>query len=181
MRNVADPNAPFTLRPKTPQLAKRQQILDVNGVPVCAETQLSLFETRSRLNGNNHTLRLTLENQGTACHLIGFPAITLLGADGSVLPGIEIHKVSADILAASLSPSASSTETAPSGPSGEVLLPARGDAVFELGWTSGANCTQVSRLAVSAPGNTEPSYVPRQLSVCENRLMVTAVAPGGSE
>ena len=104
MRNVADPNAPFTLRPETPHLAKRQPILDVNAVPVCAEAQLSLFETRSRLNGNQHTLRLTLENQGTACRLSGFPAITLLGPDGAILSGVEVQKVSADTLAASLKP-----------------------------------------------------------------------------
>jgi hypothetical protein len=150
---------------------------------VCAETQLSLFETRSRLNGNNHTLRLTLANQGNACRLGGFPAITLLGPDGSILEGIDIQKVSADTLSASLStsPTPAVADQATSQPSDEVLLPARGSAAFELGWTSGPNCTQVSRLAVSAPGNTESSYVPRQLSLCENRLMVTPVVAQGSE
>jgi hypothetical protein len=36
MRNVADPNAPFTLRPETPHLVKRQPILDASALPVCA-------------------------------------------------------------------------------------------------------------------------------------------------
>jgi hypothetical protein len=186
-RNVADPNAPFTLRPRkagdTPQLAARQPILDENGVPTCLESQLSLFETRSRMNGNNHTLRLTLENQGTACRLMGFPAVTLLGADGSVLKGITVQKVSAAALAASLTPARAGSEPGAEEvqPSPEVLLPPKSDAAFELGWSSGPGCAQVDRIAVSAPGNTQPSYVPRQLSLCGNSLLLTAVAPGGAD
>jgi hypothetical protein len=189
MRNVADPNAPFTLRPQAPHLAKRQPVLDVNGVPVCVESQLSLFESRSRLNGNRHTLQLTFENQSAACRLSGFPAVTFLSADGTVLSGIAIQKESAEALAGWLKPQpaagqpgASQQSGAPGvQPSAEVLLPPRGDAVFELGWTSGSECPQVSRLAVSAPGNTVPSYIPRQLAVCDQQILMTAVAPGGSE
>lgn len=182
MRNVADPNAPFTLRPGPPQLSKRQPLLDVTNVPPCLEEQLSLFETRSQVTGDNHTLRLTLENKGDACRLSGFPSITLLGPTGNVLGGVEIQKVSRDTIEASLThaggvqPAAALTE-----PSPQVLLPARGDAAFQLGWTSGAECEKVNRIAVAAPGNTQSAYIPRQLTLCENRILITAVAPGGSE
>jgi hypothetical protein len=189
MRNVADPNAPFTLRPEAPHLAKRQPVLDVNGVPVCVESQLSLFESRSRLNGNRHTLQLTFENQGAACRLSGFSAVTLLSADGAVLRGITIQKESAEAVADWLEPQpgVGHTEATPEAgatgvqPSAEVLLPPHGDAVFELGWISGPECPQVNRLAVSAPGNTASSYVPRQLAVCDQQILMTAIAPGGSE
>jgi hypothetical protein len=182
MRNVADPNAPFTLRPETPHLVKRQPILDASALPVCAEAQLSLFETRSRMQGDQHTLRLTFENQGAPCRLTGFPAVTLLGPNGIVLHDAAMQKVTVAAMAASLNPSVSTPSPAiAQEPSPDVLLPAKGDAAFELGWTSGADCAQVSRLAVSAPGNTQPSYVPRQLSFCLNRMLMTAVAPGGSE
>ncbi len=190
-RNVADPNAPFTLRPEAPHLAKRQPILDASDMPVCAETQLSLFETRSSVHGNQHTMRLTLENQGAPCRLRGYPAVTLLGPNATILQGVAMPKVTNAVMAASLKASGTPNAAGPAGttpppgaadePSPDVVLRTKGDAAFDLGWTSGADCAQVNRIAVSAPGNTQPSYIPRQLSLCGNRMMMTAVAPGGSE
>ncbi len=65
-------------------------------------------------------------------------------------------------------------------PSPQVLLPTHGDAAFDLGWTTGPDCEQVSRIAITAPGadsgNMRSVVIPRQLVVCEDQILITAVA-----
>ena len=181
-RNVADPNAPFTLMPQPAHLEKREPILDINGVPDCAPQELSFFESRAESNGPHHTLRFTIANGGTACHLSGFPSITLLAPDGSVLGGIHVRKVSRQSLAATLGPvSAAPQDAALDQPSPEVLVLARGQAAFQLGWTTGPSCEQVGRIAIAAPGETATIVIPRNLAVCEDEVLVTAVAGEGSQ
>ncbi len=177
--NVADPNAPFSV--PAPRLAVRQSLLDVNDVAPCAPAQVTLFESRAQANASHHTLRLTLENTGEACRLGGFPSVSLLGAGGEVLGNIRIRKVSSDTMQASLDPAAlpasAQAGEQPAAPSPQILLSARSGADFQLGWTSGANCQQVSRIAVAAPGTTRSILIPRPLAVCEDQVLITAVSP----
>jgi hypothetical protein len=181
-RNVADPNAPFTLMPQPARLEKREPILDINGVPNCAPQQLSFFESRAESNGLHHTLRFSIANGGSACRLGGFPSITLLAPDGSVLGGMHIRKVSRQSMAATLgSVSAASQDAALDEPSPEVMVLARGQAAFQLGWTTGPSCVQVGRIAVAAPGETATIVIPRTLAVCEEQVLVTAVAGEGDQ
>jgi hypothetical protein len=181
-RNVADPNAPFTLMPQPAHLEKREPILDIDEVPDCAPQQLNFFESRAESNGPHHSLRFTIANGGTACRLGGFPSITLLAPDGSVLGGIHVRKVSRQSLAATLGPvSSAPRDAALDRPSPQVLVLARGQAAFQLGWTTGANCEQVGRIAIAAPGQTATIVIPRTLTVCESQVLVTAVAGEGSE
>ncbi|WP_158615512.1 DUF4232 domain-containing protein [Acidipila sp. EB88] len=184
-RNVANPNAPFTMPASAPKLVARQPLLDVDDVPPCAATQLNLFETRAEANGSRHRLQLTLQNAGDACRLRGFPAIALLAADSSVLGSIEIRRVSEGVLAASLSTAPQGAATSASLVSGEVeaapspyvLLVPNGAASFQLGWTSGPSCTMASRIAISAPGiPSSPVIIPRPLTVCEHQVLITEVA-----
>ncbi len=175
-RNVADPNAPFSVR--SPRLAQRPPLLDVNGVPPCDPTGLSVFESRAEVNGTHHAVRFSLVNNGEACRLGGFPSITLLRADGSVVGGVRIRKISADTMRASLtSPSTARADTSLDAPSPQVLLPAKEQAVFELGWTSGPRCEAVSRIALAAPGSMTSMQVSRPISVCESQVLITAIAP----
>ncbi len=180
--NVADPNAPFTMMPAVARLATREPLLDVNGVPACAPAALGIFESRSQANGPHHTARFTVENSGEACRLGGFPAITLLESNGTVLGNIHIRKVSAQSMAATLGPAPAAGMQAasdPDEPSPEILLTARGQAAFELGWTAGSTCEQVARIAIAAPGSTATITIPRMLSVCEDQVLLTAVSPAG--
>ena len=179
-RNVANPNGPFAV--VAPHLAVREPLLDVNGVPSCAPQQLSLFESRAEINGVHHAVRLTLENSGSACRLSGFPSITLLQADGSVLGGVRIEKVSSSAMRASLTASSVMQEAAAlDTPSPQVLLPARGEAAFEVGWTSGPRCAEVSRIAIAAPGmvssvQNSTMQVAHPIQICEDQVLITAIS-----
>ncbi len=179
--NVAAPNAPFSVLASAPKLATREPILDVHAVPDCVPAQLSLFETRARSAGMHHTLRLTLANTDKACRLGGFPAVSLLGADGSVLAAVRVQQVSESAMQATLlNPGEARVEaTAEDAPSPLVLLASHDEASFELGWTSGPSCLEVSRIAVAAPGTTQSVLLNRPLAVCEQQLLITAVAPEG--
>jgi hypothetical protein len=194
--NVADPNAPFLIRSGDPRLDKRPPILDTNGVPACAPGQLSLFESRARIYGTHHTLRLSIGNHGEACRIGGFPAISLLDARGQVLASVVTEKVSAQTMTASVEQkvaagNASSSAAQPTDPtspqavSPQVLVPYSGTANFELGWTTGPDCPQVNRIAVGAPGTADapqaPVFINRPLQLCNGLLMVTAVTQGDSD
>ena len=178
-RNVADPNAPFSVL--APHLATREPMLDVNGVAPCQPAQITLFESRAQASGPHHTLRLSLANSGEACRLGGFPSITLLGSGNQVLGNIRIRKVSAGSMTASLAspvqPASAQQDESSDVPSPQVLLSAKGEADFQLGWTSGPNCEQVSRIAVAAPGTTRSVLISRPLAVCEDQVLITAVSP----
>ncbi len=179
---VADPNAPFMTHPARPQLSKREAVLDPNGVPECSPSQLSLFESRAQSSGVHHTVQFSIANAGEACRVSGFPSVALLRADGSVLGNVHLMRVTAESMAATLGPGKGSIQD--SGldePSPEVLLPTRGMAEFQLGWITGPACDQVSRIVLAAPGSTRSVVIQRQLVVCENRVLVTAVAPSNAD
>ena len=174
--NLVDPNAPFSM--PAPRLARRPGLLDVNGVPPCDPASLSIFESRAETNGAHHALRFSLVNNGGACRIAGFPSITLLRADGSVVGGVHIQKVSADTLRASLTSAAAvHADASLDAPSPQVLVPASEEADFEVGWTSGPRCEAVSRIAFAAPGSLTSMQVSRPISVCEAQVLITAVAP----
>ncbi len=175
-RNAANPNAPFAVPAGSPQLRARPQILDINGVLPCVQEQLTLFESGAQSSGAHHTARIAFENTGSACRLGGFPSITLLRADGSVAGSVQLEKVSRVSMAATLK-SGSGEEAAFEGPAPQVLLPSHGEAAFELGWITGPECERIGRIAIGAPGSTRPTLLPRPLTVCEDRILVTAVAP----
>ncbi len=174
--NVANPNGPFSI--PSPRLAQRPQLLDVNAVPPCDPSALSVFESRAEVNGMHHAVRFSLANGGQACRLGGFPSITLLRADGTVIGGVRIRKISADTMRASLTaPSTVHADANLDAPSPQVLLAAKEEAAFELGWTSGPRCESVSRIAMAAPGSTVSMQVSHAINVCENQVLLTAVAP----
>ena len=179
LHNVADPNAPFAVLSTTPHLAQREPLLDVNAVPVCDPSQLKVWESSASANGAHRSLRYTLSNTGAACKLAGFPAVTLLGVDGGVLGAIRVQKVSQNAIVASVQPGApvAVSDDALSAPSAPVLLIPKGQAGFYIGWTSGPTCRQIGKIVIAAPGSAQSVIIPRQLSVCESRLMISAVSP----
>lgn len=177
--NLADPNAPFAVLSSAPHLTTREPLLDVSAAPVCDPGQLRIWESRASANGTHRSIRYTLANTGSACKLAGFPAVTLEGPAGEILGSIEFQKVSDAAIAASLRPGDANprmiaVDTAPSAP---VLLIPRGQAGFDLGWTSGPSCQEVAKIVIAAPGSDESVIIPRQLSVCESRVLISAVSP----
>lgn len=181
--NVAEPNGPFALRDTSPRLSPRPVLLDINGVPDCNPEHLNLFESQAQANGVHHTLRLTIANTGEACRLGGFPSISLMQTDGTVLGQVRVEKVSTSSMEASLAPAGvmQVASDASDAPSPLVLLPVKGEVAFRVGWTSGPDCIQAARIAVSAPGSLVPVMISRDLTVCEDRVMITAVGSSDSQ
>ena len=192
-RNAANPNAPFSLRAGPPTLSARPQLLN-NGLDAemaepCSPAQLSLWESAARSNGSRHSLRFAVGNAGETCRLRGFPSLSLLRADGSIVGEVTLRKVFGSVLSASLSAPSDAAGSAPNltaggtaeTPSPSVVLPPKGEASFELGWTSGPNCERVSRIAIGMPGTSRAVVLPRELLICQKEILITAVAAPGSD
>ena len=178
-RNAANPNAPFAMSSaglQGPRLRQRELLLDVNGVPRCDGMQLALDESGAASSETHHVVRLSFRNTGEACRLSGFPTVTLIREDGSIAGSVRLERISDERMAATLKPVGAQDSGLP-GPSPQVLLPALRSAAFQLGWTAGPDCERISRVAVGAPDTTRPSVLARPLTVCENRVLITAVAP----
>ena len=181
-RGGANPNAPYAMVDHTAHLVTRPTQVDLSAAVPCMASDLSLFESGAHVDGNRRSVRLNLVNHAKeACRLSGYPAISLLRADGSLLGSLQIEKVVATTLEAALtSPrggglnQVASTDVAPA-PSAPVLLLPAGEAAFEVGWTSGPDCDQVGAIAVAAPGTVQTFVVRHTLTVCDGRIRVTAV------
>ncbi len=177
VHNVANPNAPFAVLAAQPRLTHRPEIVDATSVPVCNPATLRVWESGADVNGPRHRIRYTVSNAGEACRIAGFPAVTLLDGTGTVLGSIQMDRVSDDIISAHLRQESIAYTQEAEMPSQPVLLLPEGRAAFELGWTSGAACQQVSRIAIAAPGSAQSVILPRQLSVCSDRVLLSAISP----
>ena len=178
---MTNPNGPFTLANRSPRLTNRPTAIDVEAAEPCQAQQLSAFESGSQMDGNRRAVRLSLVNQGSApCRLGGYPSITLLRKDGTLVGSILIDKVTASTLTADLI-AAPASDGAP-GPSPQVLLPASGGrASFNIGWLTGENCDEVAQIAIAAPGTTHSFSINHPISVCAGRIQVTAVDTGNPQ
>ena len=182
-RGGANPNAPYAVIDHGAHLVTRPTQVDLNAAAPCDASDLSLFESGAHVEGDRRSVRLNLVNHAKeACRLGGYPAISLLREDGSLLGNVRIEKVTATTLEAAISSSpANAAKSAPSAdvgpmPSPEVLLPPAGEAAFEIGWTSGQACDQVGSIAVAAAGTVQTFVVRHALTVCEGRIRITAVS-----
>ncbi len=167
-------------------LVKRPTLLDINAARPCEAATLSLFESAARVEGDHRSVRLNLVNHALeACRLGGYPAISLLRRDGTLLGNVQIEKVTEATLDASMKAPASLQLTpakASGQPSPMVLLSPAGEAAFEVGWTSGgpnAACEQVGSIVIAAPGTRQSFTVQHELRVCEGRIRVTALSDPG--
>ncbi|HEY0786572.1 MAG TPA: DUF4232 domain-containing protein [Acidobacteriaceae bacterium] len=182
-RGGANPNAPFLVVDHTVQLAKRSMPVDINAVQPCGAAQLSLFESGAQVDGERRSVRLNLVNHGALpCRLSGYPAISLLREDGSLIGSIAVEKVTATRLDGALKPGtnrAAGTDAPLRAPSPLVLLAPAGEASFEVGWTGsradGAGCAKVGSVVVAAPGTTQSFTVRHAFTVCQGRIQVTAI------
>ncbi len=179
-RNAANPNGPLISIKSAPHLAQRATLLDVSNLEPCQPVKLTLSETQAQSSGSSRTLRFNLINVGEACRLGGFPAISLLGPNGKVLTNVQIHKVSTTAMEASIAlpgtTPARSQDSPGTAPSQQIMLAKEGQAEFQIGWTTGTGCEQVSRIAVAAPGTTRSILIGRPLAVCDGEILLTAVS-----
>lgn len=180
-RGGANPNAPYVMLDRSAHLVKRDAPIDLNAAEPCAAVDLGLFESGAHVDGDRRSVRLNLVNHTTrACRLSGYPSISLLRQDGSLIGSVAIEKVTATTLEAALKPKPpkGALEDAAARPSPYVLLAPSGEATFEVGWTSGAHCDQVGAIAVAAPGTLQSFTVHHAFKLCEGRILITAVSDG---
>lgn len=173
-RGGTNPNAPFALAARPPQLVTRPTAQDIEAAPPCSTPDLSAYESGSQLNGDRRAVRLSLVNHGSAaCRLGGYPSISLLRRDGTLVGNITIEKITGGTLHAELS---TPDQAASPAPSPQVLLDAKGgEASFNVGWTTGRDCDEVAQIVVAAPGSTQSFSINHPINVCAGRIQVTAV------
>ncbi len=177
-RGMTNPNGPFTLVSRSPRLATRPAAIDVEAAPSCNAQDLSVFESGSQVNGDRRAVRLTLVNHGSSpCRLGGYPSISLLHKDGTLVGSITIDKMSGGTLTANLT--AAPAGESEVGPSPQVLLGASGgEASFNIGWQTGEQCDEVAQIAIAAPGTTSSFSINHPINVCAGRIQVTAMNSG---
>ncbi len=189
-RGMTNPNGPFTLAGHTPRLATRPTAVDVEAAAPCLAQDLSVFESGSQVEGVRRQVRLSLVNHGSGpCRLGGYPSVSLLRRDGTLVGTVAIEKVTSGTLTAEFTAAAS--QGSPESPrSPEVvesqglpvqvlLTPSGGEAVFLIGWQTGAACEEVAQIAIAAPGTTSSFRINHAINVCSGRIQVTAVDTGG--
>ncbi len=180
-RGGVNPNAPYTTVDHSVHLVKRPSVVDVEAAVPCTAANLSLFESGASVDGEIRSVRLSLVNHTQQpCRLSGYPSVSLLRSDQSVIGSIVIQKVTATTIEAALHTSLPSGAAEPKLPPHSVLIAPSGEATFEVGWTSRPTCEQVASIAVAAPGTIQSFPVHHSLTVCEGRILLTAVT-GGSQ
>ena len=179
-RGGTNPNAPYLVAASKPELVKRADGATTDAADPCDSKNLSVTEIAAAVNGKYRAVKLAFDNQGlTACRLGGYPSISLLEQDGTPVASVVVDRVTGSSLSAQLAPPSAPQNTAQTengGKSGaQVLLEPKGEAWFQIGWSTGDGCPVVSRISVSAPGTSESFTVSHPLTICDGRVQITTL------
>lgn len=174
-REGTNPNAPYLMAASaTPQLAHRSDTY-TSGVNPCDGKSLTVTEIAASVNGKFRAVKLAFDNDGlTPCRIGGYPTITLLDQTGTPVANLVVDRVTLSTMSAQLTPGPVPAVTAPK-PDAQIVIAPRGEAWFEVGWSTGEGCPVVSRISVSAPGSSENLTVNHPLTVCEGRVQITTL------
>ena len=167
-----NPNAPYMMaRGETPHLIARATSQDAQNAGPCDPEVLSVEEIAGDANGIFRSVKLAFMNRGAMpCRLGGYPGVALVDAQGANIGSIAMEKVSSSEVMAELS----STRAAPSsGPAPSVTLMPHAVAAFQVVWTTGPDCSRVSRILVTAPGTRRNFSISQPLRICTGRIQVT--------
>lgn len=166
-----DPNAPYVLPGGTPRLVPRATALDAQNAGPCDPEILSVEEISGDANGIFRSVKLAFMNRGPSpCRLGGYPGIALIDAQGESIGNILMEKVTPAEVVAELSPA---RPAEPSGATPSVTLMPHAVAAFQVVWTSGADCSRVARILVTAPGTERAFSIIRPMKICSGRIQVT--------
>jgi hypothetical protein len=179
-RGGTNPNAPYLVAASKPQLVKRADGATTDAADPCDSKNLSVTEIAAAVNGKYRAVKLAFDNLGlTPCRLGGYPSISLLDKDGTPVASVVVDRVTASTLSAQLAPPSVPQNTAQTEnagkPGAQVLLAPKGEAWFQIGWSTGDGCPVVSRISVSAPGTTESFTVSHPLTICDGRVQITTL------
>jgi hypothetical protein len=174
-RGGTNPNAPYVVLDRRPTLVTRSIPDASGGAPDCNAGDLDVAEVGADANGSDRIVKLSFVNIGAnACRLGGYPEIALLNDKGRPVGSLDVVRSSATSLTAVTAPAAAAaSETTPAA----VLLPAHGEAYFQVGWTTGEGCPTVSEIVISAPNTTKSFLISHPLVVCSGKIRVTSVHP----
>lgn len=168
-----NPNAPYLMAAGSPQLVKRSETTTTASGP-CESKDLAVTEIAAAVNGNYRAVKLAFDNEGiTPCHIGGYPTISLLDKTGTPVANLVVDRVSESSISARLSQGPMQTSAAK--PDAQVTIAPKGEAWFQIGWSTGQDCPVVSRISVTAPGATESFSVNHPLTVCEGRVQITTL------
>jgi Protein of unknown function (DUF4232) len=168
-----NPNAPYILAGGTPRLVPRATALDAQNAGPCDPEVLSVEEIAGDANGIFRSVKLAFMNRGAApCRLGGYPSVALVDPEGEEIGSLKMEKVTAAEVVAELGKE-QTAET--SGPAPAVVLMPHAVAAFQIVWSSGATCSSVARILVTAPGTQRTFSIPQPLRICAGRIQVTAL------
>lgn len=168
-----NPNAPYLVAGMGPKLIPRAAAMDTSHAGPCDPEVLSVEEIAGDVNGSFRSVKLAFMNRGaTPCKLGGYPGVSLIDAQGEVIGKISIERVTPEKVVAELShnvPGGTGDATP------EVMLLPHEVAAFQVAWTTGPNCSAVSRIVVTAPGSERTFGISQPLTICAGRIQVTAL------
>lgn len=167
-----DPNAPYKLPGATPQLVPRATALDAKNAGPCDPEVLSAEEIAGDANGIFRSVKLAFMNRGAIpCRLGGYPGIALLSPEGESIGNISLEKVTpAEVVAELSTPHAVTAENAAAA---SVTLMPHAVAAFDVVWSTGADCSRVSRILVTAPGLKRIFPIAQPMRICTGKIQVT--------
>jgi hypothetical protein len=164
-------NAPYFMPGETPHLIARATALEAQNAGPCDPDVLSVEEIAGDANGVFRSVKLAFMNRGAApCKLGGYPSVALIGTEGENIGSIAMERVTGAQVVAELSKSPGSE---PSAPAPVVTLMPHAVAAFEVVWTTGAECSRVGRILVTAPGTKRTFTIAQPLKICTGRIQVT--------
>ncbi|HEX4036661.1 MAG TPA: DUF4232 domain-containing protein [Acidobacteriaceae bacterium] len=166
-------NAPYMTEVATPRLIPRATAEDAEHAGPCDPEVLSVEEIAGDSNGIFRSVKLAFMNRGAMpCRLGGYPGVALVDAEGGVIGSVSLEKIGQSEVVAELGRKQPAEAGAPA-PS--VTLMPHAVAAFQIVWTTGAACSSVSRIIVTAPGTERAFSVPQPMRICTGRIQVTAV------
>jgi hypothetical protein len=167
-----NPNAPYMLAgSETPHLITRATAADAQNAGSCDPDMLSVEEIAGDANGIFRSVKLAFMNRGAMpCRLGGYPVVALVDPQGENIGSISMEKVSSNQVLAELS---STRPIAVAGPAPSVTLMPHAVAAFQVVWTTGPDCSRVSRILVTAPGTRRAFSINQPLRICTGRIQVT--------
>lgn len=168
-----NPNAPYMLPGGTPRLIPRATALDARDAGPCDPDVLSVEEIAGNANGLFRSAKLAFMNRGaTPCRLGGYPGISLVDPAGEEIGSLTLEKITpAEVVAElGMKQTADTDVQAPA-----VILMPHAVAAFQIVWSSGAACSSVARILVTAPGMERTFSIPQPMKICTGRIQVTAL------
>jgi len=166
-----NPNAPYILAGGAPRLIPRATAEDTAHAGPCDPDVLSVEEIAGDTNGIYRSVKLAFMNRGpVACRLGGYPAVALLDSEGARIGDISTQRVSSTEVLAEFGRQVPAGAKATSA---SVTLMPHQVAAFEVVWTTGAQCSTVSRIQVTAPGSRRTFGIVQPMKICTGQIQVT--------